>query len=490
MASRLRRISRLKVSAAAIASLMVFAQPAIAGFDEARQHFMGTSDDDQVEVLISLIATGDFNGFYFQGFSQRLYSAIVNFESREGLQVDGILLPYERERLKERSLVFFSAVSFQEYRHPRTGTKLMVPRNLFDKEVPYEKGLSFSRGDRQLTLSFAAHPVAAASFEELYDILIKPASDRLISYSRLRADFLVVTGENKGRKFYTIMRRSAYGSEGFTLTWGARFEVNAQRLATMMANALMSGQSQNEEPPQTASREVPRYPAQDDQREGNNSGTRTEPRQDLPSTGTGFKVTAEGHLLTNFHVAGRCRSLTVSRNGMIPMPATLVASDEQNDLALIKTAGNLDGPVAAFHAGPSPRAGTEIAVYGFPLAGLLSSSGNIVTGNITSLSGMRDNSNLYQISAPVQPGNSGGPVMDKQGNIVAVVVSKLNAQLVAAAIDDIPQNVNFAIKGSIARNFLEGANVKYETGMTGPDLDTPSLAERAQAFTFMIGCTP
>ncbi len=101
------------------------------------------------------------------------------------------------------------------------------------------------------------------------------------------------------------------------------------------------------------------------------------------------------------------------------------------------------------------RQGEDIVVYGFPLPGVLSSGGNVSTGNVTALTGLGDDSRFLQISAPVQPGNGGGPLLDRSGNVVGVVVSKLNALSVASATGDVPQNVNFAIKASVALAFLE-----------------------------------
>jgi hypothetical protein len=83
------------------------------------------------------------------------------------------------------------------------------------------------------------------------------------------------------------------------------------------------------------------------------------------------------------------------------------------------------------------RVGENIFVYGFPLSGLLSSSGNFTVGNITSVAGLGDDSRIMQISAPVQPGNSGGPLLDRFGNVVGVVVSKLNALRLAQVTQEI-----------------------------------------------------
>jgi serine protease Do len=174
--------------------------------------------------------------------------------------------------------------------------------------------------------------------------------------------------------------------------------------------------------------------------------------------------------------------------GEIPIAAQLVSVDEMNDLALVKSEHYLGGTTAKFNAGSQPKAGSEIVVYGFPLAGTLSTSGNVVTGNITALAGLGNDSRLFQISAPVQPGNSGGPVIDRHGNVVAVIVSKLNVMEMAKVTGDISQNVNFAIKGNIATNFMEGVGVKFQTESATASLDTPAIGERAQGYTYLVEC--
>ena len=144
--------------------------------------------------------------------------------------------------------------------------------------------------------------------------------------------------------------------------------------------------------------------------------------------------------------------------------------------------------VAAFRIGAPLRQGEGVIVFGYPLSGLLASSGNLTAGNLTALAGLRDDARLLQISAPVQPGNSGGPVLDRAGNIVGVVVGKLDALLVASVLKDIPQNVNFAIKGSVATNFLEARGVTYATAAPAGDMSDAAIADRARAFTVRVEC--
>jgi serine protease Do len=136
----------------------------------------------------------------------------------------------------------------------------------------------------------------------------------------------------------------------------------------------------------------------------------------------------------------------------------------------------------------SVRQGEDVVVYGFPLAGVLASGGNVAAGNITALAGLGNDSRFLQMSAPVQPGNSGGPLLDRNGNVVGVVVSKLNALNVASVTGDIPQNVNFAIKASVAAAFLDAQHVTHTEGAGAAVLSTPDIAERANSLTAQVVC--
>jgi serine protease Do len=145
-----------------------------------------------------------------------------------------------------------------------------------------------------------------------------------------------------------------------------------------------------------------------------------------------------------------------------PVLARVLATDTANDLALLK--GDLM-PHRAVSLRVGVKIGEGIATFGYPLVGLLSTSGNFTVGNVSAITGLGDDTRYLQISAPVQPGNSGGPVLDQSGNVVGIVVSKLDAIKVAAAINDVAQNVNFVIKTTVLTNFLDASGVSYFDGM-------------------------
>jgi S1-C subfamily serine protease len=206
------------------------------------------------------------------------------------------------------------------------------------------------------------------------------------------------------------------------------------------------------------------------------------------SSGTGF-VVGTGRVLTNHHVAQGCAEVRVRTAGGRELTATLAATDPQRDLALLTVQGGDPGPPLAFRSGPELRRGEGVVTYGFPLAGLLSSGPTLTTGEVSALSGLRDNPRQFQISAPVQPGNSGGPLLDGSGNVVGVVVSKLNAQRVARATGDIPQNVNFAVKGAEAVDFLRRNGVQPRLAHSaGPPRGAAEVGEVAHPSTVFLRC--
>jgi S1-C subfamily serine protease len=204
-------------------------------------------------------------------------------------------------------------------------------------------------------------------------------------------------------------------------------------------------------------------------------------------TGTGFVVGQSGFVVTNNHVAGECREVH-ARHGTEPLGTlAVVAKDAQNDLTLLKLPGRYPD-AAVFREERGLRQGDNVVVYGFPLGSMLAPQGNLTTGSISALSGLANDSRMLQVSAPVQPGNSGGPLLDAGGNVIGVVSSRLNAIGAAALTGNVMQNVNFAIKGSVVRNFLDANGVDYRTTAETHELKTADVGDRARKFTLYIEC--
>ena len=169
-------------------------------------------------------------------------------------------------------------------------------------------------------------------------------------------------------------------------------------------------------------------------------------------SGTGFFITEDGYLITNEHVAGNGAQVRlVTEAGLIS--AKVVKVDAANDLALLKAEGKFAPlPVVSSRA---VKMGSTVATVGFPNIGLQGFAPKLAKGEIAALSGAQDDPRYFQISVPVQPGNSGGALVDERGNVVGVVAAKLNAAAAVATSGALPENVNYAVKSSLLLSFLE-----------------------------------
>lgn len=207
----------------------------------------------------------------------------------------------------------------------------------------------------------------------------------------------------------------------------------------------------------------------------------------LLRTGTGFTVDTSGFVVTNYHVVQACGAVSYLLTNSSSVDATVVASDPSNDLALLK----LKKPskaVAVFQDPEKLRAGDDIIVFGYPLLGQLASTGNLTRGSVTALSGLRDDARYFQMSAPIQLGNSGGPVLNAGGRVTGIVTYKLNAARELKATGDISQNVNFALKSSVLRAFLDSNGVKYARAENAAAQAAADVGAEAAKFTGIVGC--
>jgi S1-C subfamily serine protease len=170
------------------------------------------------------------------------------------------------------------------------------------------------------------------------------------------------------------------------------------------------------------------------------------------ASGTGFFITEDGYLITNEHVAGsEAQVRLVTSVGLIS--AKVIKVDSANDLALLKAEGKFAAlPVATSRA---VKLGGTVTTVGFPNIGLQGFAPKFARGEIGSLSGPQDDARYFQISVPLQPGNSGGALVDEHGNVVGVVSAALSAKAALAATGALPQNVNYAVKSSFLLGFLE-----------------------------------
>jgi S1-C subfamily serine protease len=184
------------------------------------------------------------------------------------------------------------------------------------------------------------------------------------------------------------------------------------------------------------------------------------------STGTGFFVTTGGLLVTNFHVVEDAKSVRVVSTAMgAEYSARVVAKDPVNDIAVLRVAIEAAAPlpIAAFF---DARKGEQILVLGYPLVEIQGQEQKATFGHLNALTGIQDDVRMVQIDAPIQPGNSGSPLLNERGEVIGVVTATLNQILTLRESGSLPQNVNFAVKvdylAPTIRSALDGESLSAE----------------------------
>jgi S1-C subfamily serine protease len=182
----------------------------------------------------------------------------------------------------------------------------------------------------------------------------------------------------------------------------------------------------------------------------------------LTASGSGFFVSQDGYLITNDHVVRNAHKVKVKTSDGV-FAADVVRVDETDDLALLKVSGQFKPLCISTN---EANLGDSVFTIGFPAIDLQGTQPKYTDGKISSLSGMKDDPNEYQISVPLQPGNSGGPLIDSTGNVQGVVVAKLDDFAALRTMGSLPQNVNYAIKGKLLSDFLsKSPEIKLSAGM-------------------------
>ncbi|MFZ3585041.1 S1 family peptidase [Loktanella sp. DJP18] len=205
------------------------------------------------------------------------------------------------------------------------------------------------------------------------------------------------------------------------------------------------------------------------------------PKERFSATGSGFYINEDAAIMTNAHVVKGCDSLTVDGD-----PLRVVSASEPFDLAILTPQTPRKTTHFLSFASKPARLNSDITVAGFPLQGILSGL-NITRGSISSMEGLEDATRM-QISAPVQPGNSGGPIVDRYGRVVGVVVAMLDEEFTRERAGVAPQSINFGIRGAMGAMFAGLNDVAVTTTDLSDEIAPEDLADQLRDATVLIRC--
>ena len=230
------------------------------------------------------------------------------------------------------------------------------------------------------------------------------------------------------------------------------------------------------------------------------------PQTSTSTSGSGFFVSKTGHVITNQHVVADCKKVTVGDKADKQVQADVLEKDARNDLALLKISSlkmasadtksliqKLGIKIVPLASGGLLRSedlelGEDVLVAGYPYGEIFSNTIKVTKGIVSANRGLGDDTAQFQIDAAVQPGNSGGPIYDENGNVVGVVVAQLNKRKFEKIIGSMPENVNFGIKASTVRQFLTSSGLPTKWSDKSKPVSTKHLAKIAKRQTVMVVC--
>ena len=428
----------LLFNAIVVALLFNSVRPALADYDRARTWFIAQSEKDRILLQVDLILSGQYNGLADGVFGKNTYSALTGFQAAEGYPATGVLSARQRDLLTSVARNFYQRVGFNQVDDDPTGISLFIPSELVAPAGFGKRGSKWESRRGHFEIETVLVPASEMSFFDVYSKLIRETRSRKVTYSTVQSDFFVVSGRNGKKNFYAKLHAGPYDTRGFSISWDSSVDHVGKITATFMAS-MMSFSAETtgpiaESPPAQAPQ-----PATPDEPDG------------VQSSGSAFVVSENGLAVTNNHVIDNCRDISVTQ--YVNHDVRLISRDLEADLALIKIEGLTGVPFATVRATP-PRLGEDIVVMGYPIGDLMGNELQVQPGNVNSLSGLLGDKSTFTMNASAQPGNSGGPVFDRNGQVVGVVVSHINNKKALDLLGTTLSNYNFAIQNTELLDFL------------------------------------
>jgi hypothetical protein len=201
-------------------------------------------------------------------------------------------------------------------------------------------------------------------------------------------------------------------------------------------------------------------------------------------SGTGFAISSNGYLVTNHHVIDGCHTIKIHNKDKI-IPATMINIDPRNDVALLK--GNFIPNRILPFSNKKTELLQDIYVAGYPFGNKVSTSVKVTKGIISALTGVGNNFSNFQIDAALQPGNSGGPILNNKGNVIGIAVAKLGIKYIKNNFGVVPENTNFGIKVSVVKRIIDSENIELPNP-NEKKISITKLGKDISESTYYLSC--
>lgn len=459
----------------------------------------------------ALIWNGAYIGLKDGGWGRMSADGVREWRRQRGLRVSETFTPGEFALLLGDAIKARNAVGWSTMRDPYTGIWIGIPAALLRKSTkrtlpaPFFAGSDYEAVDDRVTLSTRsfrgdlgiARDVMATAIGALRDAggvpgyrldrpdrqvaaIDLPGRSVYIRYDRVDDEwrgFTAMTRQNDTIVRYLISAMSAEFNPLGTPTVVGDGPVLSPILAGLASQGNMTADASSGMPGSATMPGASRTAAPA-------TATPVAPAVEVSGSGTAFAVRRDGTMLTNNHVVEGCRSLTLKSGERV----TVVAADPQADLAILRVSGHVFERVAHFRRDQTIDLGESVTAFGYPLYQSVSTALNITNGIVSATVGVNDNPVNFQINAALQPGNSGGPVLDAAGLVIGVAVARLSDRRIMAATGSIPQTMNYAVRGQIAEAFLLSNGILVDKVKSEGRADLRDVAVAMQEAVVPVLC--
>lgn len=423
--------------------------------EAAERAFMATDEASRRAVLDALMWTGDYNGVVGVNFGKRGYDGIRAFQKKKNVPQTGILDEAQRQALLAEGKRLRDSVRFAVVTDTRSGMKIGVPQRVMETSQPIEtgalKGTRYRSNDGALALDAAAWPVSLQTLDQFLAQGLEPKPSRKVTYKLQRPDFVVMSGEENGRTFYTRAALNGATVRGYTFSYPATRKADFERVMLAVANSF--------DPfPGTATASPASSPARQPAAPSPPIGTA--PLAGRPRlVGTGI-VTAQGRVITSAAVLDARCNLTIRGAAAQPGPV-------EGGVVTLQVTG-LNAPAAVLtRAAPAPQGGQPLIALGFDGASLALVSGAATDGNSPRFTG------------GLGDGAAGAPVFTIKGQLAGIV--RDNPKPLAVA----------SLGGPVARShtLIQPPGFGTSAGIP-PDISAGAIAAKFAASIAPVMCGP
>jgi serine protease Do len=458
---------------AGVCPLLVLLALIMAAVTGAQAQTRAQQEEHVRRLQYLLLWSGDYVGQLDGQAGPLMQHAIRSFQTRAGFRATGAVDAGQVRQLAEVAQTAIRQAGYQHVYDEATGAYVALPTRMLADRAAAKQGARYASAGDALEVETARRPAAEGTFLEFYRGVLGSIDSEAVVQNIFGGDYFILSWQ--AGNIALSMRHQERGDETRGITVRLRKDGDAK--LPSLAKAMLHDFAPFDKPAEIAP--LPAMPSLLAALKASESET------GLSASGSGFIVSGQGHVLTNAHVVLPCEGIRVGRQ----RNARLVGIDSRNDLALLQATEIGRDNIAQFAAAPV-QLGEDVAVFGYPLRPILAEHLYMSTGIVSSLAGLGGDARYIQLSALVQPGHSGGPVVDFKGRVVGVATSVLDTTKFArsksgAAI----QPVTFAVRHEWILRFLRTHSIEPRLAASSEEVQAKTrLAGQASTYTLPITC--